>query len=302
MTYLHWPEELPGEKSQYSGWFQPASNICLDFHGSPAEAALTVFSDGNHHMALRDCLDLFEQQNKDVTGIFYATTPPGPIVKMLEEGGLLMGNLIIRATPHVFISPPEILDTLVQKGFMTEHTPFVRNLGNVLLVAKENPKNILGAADLCRRDIRLFLSNPDTEKASFMAYSSSLDNLVLEQTGRPDFTEAKVAGGEVLFGSRIHHREAPQAVADGSADAAMVFYHLALRYIRIFPDLFDIIPCGGSVEAPDPLPGNIIGKTSVGLIGDGGLWGKKLISFLGSKKAMEIYESHGLRPINTSAE
>jgi len=30
-------------------------------------------------------------------------------------------------------------------------------------------------------------------------------------------------------------------VADGRADTALVFYHLGLRYQRIFPEIFDFV-------------------------------------------------------------
>jgi hypothetical protein len=295
--YLDWPEELCAGDTQYNHWHQPASNICLDFHGDPVKAQLVVFSDGNHHMALRDCLDLFSQQNKGLSNIFYATTPPGPIVNMLRNGGLQMGNLTISISPHVFISPPEVLDNLVSDRLISEHIPFVRNQGNVLLVKKGNPKHILKVADLMREDIQLFLSNPETEKASFTAYHNTLKAIASEQTPNQGFPDDKILQGQVLFGKRIHHREAPQAVADGSADVAVVFYHLALRYLRIFPDLFDMIPLGGSVDKPEPLPGNILSKTHMGLVSDGGVWGRRFISFLGSKHAMEIYQHHGLRSV-----
>ncbi len=297
LVYLDWPEEQAGVDAKYFRWAQPGSNICLDFHGDPVQAQLVVFSDGNHHMALRDCLDLFLGQNKDLSGIFYATTPPGPIVNMLRTGGLQMGNLIISVSPHVFISPPEVLDNLVADRFMSGHVPFVQNQGNVLLVKKGNPKHIFKVSDLMQGDIRLFLSNPDTEKASFTAYYNTLKAMASEQTANPGFPDEKIAQGQVLFGKGIHHREAPQAVAEGSADVAVVFYHLTLRYLRIFPDLFDVVPLGGSVEKPEPLPGNVIGKTHIGLVGDGGVWGRRLISFLGSKQAMEIYQHHGLRSL-----
>jgi len=297
MLYLDWPEERAGGDTGYLRWFQPASNICLDFHGDPVQAQLVVFSDGNHHMALRDCLDLFLQQNKGLSGIFYATTPPGPIVNMLKNGGLQMGNLVISVVPHVFISPPEVLDRLVADSFMSEHVPFVQNRGNVLLVKKGNPKHIFKISDLIREDIRLFLSNPDSEKASFTAYYNTLKTLASDHNANPEFLDEKITQGQVLFGKRIHHREAPQAMAEGSADVAVVFYHLALRYLRIFPDFFDVIPLGGSVEKPKPLPGNVVGKTHMGLVGDGGVWGRSLISFLGSKQAVEIYQHHGLRSV-----
>ncbi|MCK9264039.1 MAG: substrate-binding domain-containing protein [Deltaproteobacteria bacterium] len=295
---LDWPEEVCTGDTRYLRWSQPASNICLDFHGDPVNARLVVFSDGNHHMALRDCLDLFVRQNRDLSGVFYATTPPGPIATLLRQGGLRLGNLVLRVSPHVFISPPEVLDGLAADGLMAEHCPFAQNRGNVLLIHKGNPKNICSVSDLVRNDIRLFLSNPQTEKGSFTAYYNTLKNLVSGGDPRNSFPDDKIARGRILFGKCIHHREAPQAVAEGSADAAVVFYHLALRYIRIFPDHFKMIPLGGSVDNPEPLPGNVIGRINMGLVGDGGAWGRRLISFLRSRQASEIYVYHGLHPLS----
>ena len=57
--HIDWPEEQTGEDNPFPHWFQPGSNICLDFHGDPANAELVVLSDGNHHMALKDCLENF---------------------------------------------------------------------------------------------------------------------------------------------------------------------------------------------------------------------------------------------------
>ncbi len=297
LVCLDWPEEQAGVDAKYFRWAQPGSNICLDFHGDPVQAQLVVFSDGNHHMALKDCLDLFLRQNKGLSGIFYATTPPGPIVNMLRTGGLQMGNLIISVSPHVFISPPEVLDNLVADRFMSEHVPFVRNQGNVLLVKKGNPKQIFKVSDLMQGDIRLFLSNPDTEKASFTAYYNTLKAMASGQTANPGFPDEKIKQGQVLFGKHIHHREAPQAVADDRADVAIVYYHLALRYIRIFPSLFEIVPLGGTALDPQPVSGNIISLTHAGIIGDGGEWGAALIQFLATSTVSEIYTYHGIMPV-----
>ncbi|EPR35488.1 hypothetical protein dsat_2189 [Alkalidesulfovibrio alkalitolerans DSM 16529] len=294
---LDWPEERAGRSGDGVRWLQPESNICLDFHGDPARARLAVFSDGNHHMALLQCLDWFARDNGDLP-VFYATTPPGVVAAMLRSGGLHLGNLTISATPHVFISPPEILDGLVADGFMRGHIPFVRNQGSVILTQKGNPKGIVGIADLAREDVRLFLSNPKTEKASFAAYHATLRAMAPEALAASGFPDDKIARGEVLFGESIHHREAPQAVADGKADAAMVFYHLALRYLRIFPDVFDAVPLGGSVERPDPASGNVVSLTHAGLVGDGGKWGARLLSFLSSATAHDIYRRHGLLPMD----
>jgi len=295
---LDWPEEQTGGDNLVFQWAQAGSNICLDFHGDPCDAQLVVFSDGNHHMALRDCLDLFLRQSNGLSRIFYATTPPGPILNLLRNGGLQMGNLIISVFPHVFISPPEILDNLISDGFMSEHIPFVRNQGNVLLVKKGNPKKISNVSDLMRGDVRLFLSNPETEKASFTAYTNTLKAMLSGQSADQGALEDKMAKGQVLFGERIHHREAPQAVVHDRADVAVVFYHLALRYTRIFPLLFEMVPLGGTVSDPRPASGNVIGLTHAGIVGDGGEWGAEFLRFLSSSAVGEIYTSHGLLPVN----
>jgi len=83
-------------------------------------------------------------------------------------------------------------------------------------------------------------------------------------------------------------------VASGIVYAAIVYYHLALRYMRIFPEDFDLIPLGGAVNVPDPEPGNVVGFTHAGLIGDGGPWGRRCLDFLFSSPVADIYAQHGL--------
>jgi len=41
---------------------------------------LVVFSDGNHHMALGECVARFLAAYPDAGDVFYTTTPPGPPV------------------------------------------------------------------------------------------------------------------------------------------------------------------------------------------------------------------------------
>lgn len=130
------------------------------------------------------------------------------------------------------------------------------------------------------------------EKSSYQSYYNTLKAL----SGITGFPDDLIESGRVMFGENIHHREAPQAIAAGNADVAVVFYHLGLRYIRIFPDIFDIVPLGGTIDNPDPLPGNQTGTTCIGLVGDGGKWGRQFLSFMKSDKALDIYQYHGLRP------
>lgn len=294
MIRLNWPDEAARPANRDEPHFShPGSNVCLDFHGDPMRAQLVVFSDGNHHMALQEALRAFLTKHPEVEDIFYTTTPPRVGLQMLRAGCLDIGNLRLSVTPHVFISPPAILDQLVAEKRMSGYRSFMRSRGVVLLVRKDNPKNVVSLRDLLRDGVKLFLSNPINEKVSYQIYTDCLRRLAMHEgvtlaflahaPGQPD-------PGKLLYGQSIHHREAPQAVADGQADVALVFYHLALRYQRIFPDLFEFVWPAGSLGEQDC----DINHFSCGLVGDGGAWGRKLEAFLMTDEVTAIYAAHGL--------
>ncbi len=285
---LDWPAERAGGTDSTPRWSQPLSNLVLDIHGDPARARLTLFSDGNHHMALAECLRRFLALHPRAQDVFYATTPPSVLLDWLAAGSLDLGNLRLRAVPHLFLSPPAILDRVVAAGRAVAHAPFMRSRGNVLLVRRGNPKGIRTVADLARTDVRLFLSNPRAETASHEVYARTLRALARAAGVATDVVE----GSGVVHGARIHHREAPQALADGRADAACLYYHLALRYTRIFPERFEIVPLDGTPEAP--APGNVLSEYHLALIDDGGEWGGAGRDFLLGPEAAAIYAHHGL--------
>ena len=295
-TSLSWPFEtaIPARSDQLR-WSHTGSNICLDFHGDPVTARLVVFSDGNHHMALEACLQAFRILHPDVNDIFYATTPPGVLFNYLHAGQLSLGNLTLSRQPDVFISPPEILDALQQAGLVTTHQPFMQSRGNVLLIRKGNPKNIQGVTDLLRNDVRLFISNPNTETASYDVYRQTIHNFAADAGMEPAAIDSRLADTKhTCFGELIHHREAPQCLSEGEADVALVYYHLALRYTRIFPELFDFIPLGGDKTNPQPSDNNISTSYHIGLVGNGGKFGQSLLDFMFDDAVTHIYAEHGL--------
>lgn len=272
-----------------SQWQHAGSNLLLDFHGDPTTAELVIFSDGNHHMALKEAIRAFGSISSGTKGVFYATTPPGPIVSLLKKRRLQLGNFVLSASPHLFIGPPHILDNLLEEGHISGHQPFVRNQGNVLLVKRGNPKGITSTEDLKRPDVTVFLSNPKTEAASHRGYFDTLVNLSGDE---------KIAASlRIVYGERIHHREAPEAVAGGRADAALIFYHLALYFTRCFPDDFEIVPLGGTAQRPEPFEGNPVAHTHVGMVGNGGPFGRAFLDFLASDHVRTIYLHHGLIPL-----
>lgn len=303
MASLPWPDELAGWAPAGVGesrFVQPGSNICLDFHGDPLRARLVVFSDGNHHMALREVLATFRAANPAVEDIFYTTTPPGVALGLLRTGHVDIGNLRLSVKPHVMIGPPLVLGQAVADGYMAGYRPFMRSQGVALLVMKGNPKGILGFADLLRHGVRLFLSNPLTEKVSYEIYRNALYRLASTEGMAPGFLD-HVPGlpdpSKLVYGEAIHHREAPQALVDGRADVAVVFYHLALRYQRIFASLFDFVQPAAWVQDQDQDQEKEIGRADCGLIGNGGAWGAALLDFLSTNAVTQIYRSHGLERV-----
>lgn len=288
MANLDWPAEQARPASAEPRWSQPHSNLALDFHGDPHRARLVVFSDGNHHMALEECLQCFLAAHPQAEDVFYATTPPAVLLRWLEAGCLHLGNLRLSLKPHLFISPPKILDRVVASGRAPGHTPFMRSCGNVLLVREGNPRKIRAVTDLTRADVRLFLSNPETEAASYEVYADTLRGLARRAGVEGDFPGRVHA----VYGERIHHREAPQALADERADAAMLYYHLALRYTRIFPGQFEIVPLDGAPE--NAAPENVLSRFHLALVDGGGEWGSAAREFLLGPEAAAIYARHGL--------
>ncbi len=291
-TRLPWPDERANATTTGAALREGASNLCLDLHGDVARARLVVFADGNHHMALADALAAFRAAHPAVADIFYATTPPPIVVQALAMGSFVVGNLSVSVYPHVFISPPAVLDALVAKGAMAEHAPLAASRGLELLVRKGNPRGIRSMADLARADVRLFLPNPAAETPAFGAYVTTL----LAMADAAGIT-LDLLGNEphprVHHGRCIHHREAPQALADGQADAAVLFHHLALRYERVFGEYFERVPltAAGLDDPAQQRP-----RVHIGVVGDGGTWGARLVEHMRGAQVAAIYRHHGLVP------
>jgi len=273
----------------------PSSNLALDFHGDPITAGLALFSDGNHHMALEATVRAFLAANPQVGDVFYTTTPPAPLVDALKGDGLVLGNLRISRKPDVFIGPDNILEGLVEDGLVAGHVPFAESRGNVLLVRKGNPKGIDSIADLLSDDVTLTCSNPVKEKASFAVYKEAICNLAQEAgiNEKAIVTKLSIAGPKTVHSQIIHHREVPELIGAGHADAAVIYYHLALRYTRIFPNIFEFVDIGGVLSGQRTTK-NPTTRYHIGLVADGGQWGQHFVSFMQGKTAQHLYEEHGL--------
>jgi len=217
-----------------------SSNIVLDIHGDPSTAQLTVFSDGNHHMALRDCIQALRQGVAGLNEIVYLTLPPPLLRRLLDHPTLVLGNLQLTLRADVIISPLPVLAELCQLRRCREPIPFASHKGCALLVARGNPKKIKSYNDLLREDVRWFISNPDTEWVSHRFYRNFLVSQM--SSGDRSTLESRLSRGDnIEIGSCIHHREAPVAVANSACDAAILYRHLAMYYQSCYPDLFEVV-------------------------------------------------------------
>ncbi len=289
---LTWPNESAAGALENTGNLTiDGSNILLDLHGDPLRAQLAVFSDGNHNMALEETLRAFLSANGEADDVFYATTPPRIIIDALTSGKICSGNIVLSVSPHVFISPDSIMNKLSAEGRVGPSMPYMRSDGLSILIAKENPCNIVEAADLLKDGVRLAVSNPITETASFVIYEAALMAIGARSGLDKTYIHNYLRSDTVAKSRLIHHREIPQIIASGDADASVIYHHLALRFTRIFPDKFELLKVDlqGLME-----PAAYLTTYHAALVGDGGAFGNKLMDFLMCETVTKIYGEHGL--------
>jgi len=273
---------------------QRDSNQVLDFHGNPVNPDFCLLSDGNHHMALNEAVRAFVDSEDALRRVFYVTLPPPALLAILHAGSISLGNLQFPISANLIISPSVVLSKLQRAGACHSPQPFVEIQGYAWLLAKSNPKQFSSIDDLMRDDIRLFISNPQTEKVSYQSYYSALMKMCEGKPLIQSNIEQKIQAGQgVQFGECIHHREAPESIAQGTSDVTLLYHHLALRFSRIFPDRFELLITPELQEINKAIDATE-NQIQIALIGDGEIWGKRAANFFLSQKVADIYRYHGL--------
>jgi len=247
---LPWPAERPGAvPPQTVEYVVPKSNYVLDFHGSVQKPDLVIFMAGNQYRVFPELVAAFRTWAKQeprfadlpTENIFYATTPPGRLIDAMSSGKIALGNFWIDVTPStlwpdVFMTGARQQQRLRQMGQVNEYFPYATNRGVVLLVKAGNPKRIGSVTDLTRADIRVAISSPKGEPASYENYAAVLDG-----QGGKGFAEQVLAKPNTLTPNVVHHRENPQFIADDRADVAPMFWHFGDYLKRSFPDQLDYV-------------------------------------------------------------
>ena len=306
---LQWP--VDGGMAQ-PNLHNPTSNTLYDLHGKVDSCDLVLSTEGNYHMALHDVWPLFlaKFQSNPLHNALYTTSPP-VVVPQLDKGTVQFDNLNINCRPSIAVGNKKVMDKLVAAGANdSAPMPLYVDRGEVILVKAGNPKHIKTVWDLGRKGIHLVTPNPDLEPGAYGNYSNLIYNVAKADPHPPKgwtaeklintiFNGASHDPNKWLAGARIHHRDEPWSVAHGKADAAIILHHLGRYTKESFPTVFDIVPIGGTVDNPQPLPGTKIGlRYVVAIKGD---WSERqkaaqqaLIETLQSNDFTMALEKHGL--------
>ncbi len=245
------------------------ANTVNDLHSRIDDCDLVLSTEGNYHPALHDIWPVFLAQFKGTPlhNWLYTTSPP-VVLSQLAHGQLQFGNFTTTCRPSVAIANKGVIDQLVNEG-LAEGAPVAlyRDRGSVLLVKHGNPKHIRSVWDLVRDDVRVVTPNPEIEKGAFITYADTLYGIASQDDAPPAGQTADRLFNSLfnsrlplkwLAGERIHHRNLPWSIAYGRADAGVIYSHLARYIVAAFPELFDVVPLGGTIDNPQPLPGSRI--------------------------------------------
>ena len=239
---------------------------------------LVMYLAGNQFMVMAELIKDFQKAN-----------PPGQILKgqILKQGKINGENTA--QNPDLFASVNlGHLKKLRGKGVMHTYKIYVHNKLE-LMVAKGNPKKIKGAADLGRDDLVLSLPNPLTEGIFKFYGAQMLKDLRIHKkvTAGKKCRSCWAIKGRTWFTSR-HHRETPQRIEEGKADTGIVWttevVHAKATGRKV---------AGVAIKAPlnqQHRVGYAIGALKTGRNPYNAM---RFLSYLGTKKAQNIYASYG---------
>jgi len=275
--FLPWPLDTQSEE----GVFLPGSNVVYDFHGDPCRADLIITMEGNQFMAIPEVIQAFHKYVGEPVSIFYVTLPPPRFRPLIEGKSLSIGNLVLSTRPHVVMGPPEFMAKI--KEFITPPQTFMENKGVVLVFKRGNPKGISSPQDLMRPEIKIAISNPQTEQNSYQVYLKALSHV----PGLKEKIEKEALKSQV-----IHHREVPAFIYHGWADVAPLYFHFAYYYQnpQFFPEpLFDYL------SFPEGEACRSLYQAALTKEGTLNRWAKAWIEFLKTDTVKKIYARHGFK-------
>lgn len=176
---------------------QLSANDINDLHGD-LTCDLIISTPGNYHMALKDAMkgrpDLgltgLQEQLKarfDVS-VCWSTSPPIS-VQQIPAQDLQFKNIHLRGLPALAMGPGGVMNRLVSDGLVDAATrqPFLRNLGNAILIRADKRDEIRSICDLGGKT-RVVTPNPTLEPGSFGNFSGTIFNVADQNNVECDAT------------------------------------------------------------------------------------------------------------------
>ncbi|MEM6822619.1 MAG: substrate-binding domain-containing protein [Verrucomicrobiota bacterium] len=264
-------------------------------------ADLVIFTEGNHFPVLLPLVyDAFpewlsrhsEFESKPNPDICVVTLPQYLIVEAMIQGGMRLGNLVLPVQsngpwfPDLVMGGEAPLKKLCRQN-LVDNTAFrlARHRGPALLVQKGNPLKFSSLEDLSRDGCSWVMAT-ETEAGARHQYLKAMQSLLPKDIS-PDILlkhERQDFNGRL----RIQHRDIPFAVANGRADAGLIFRHLAHYYANMFPDLLSVV----EVEGAESFSADIYVTTTARSSRNS--WGAVFVRFL-REAAPEAYPRGGFQ-------
>jgi molybdate transport system substrate-binding protein len=196
----------------------PGVDNVPDLFGDINDPQLVVFFAGNQFMCVDDLLAAFKEKFPQYQRIFAETLPPGILAKQIEGGSITIGNMRITLQPDIYTAGKSRIAQLFTY-FSDTATYAYNNLA--IMVAKGNPKNILGLKDLGRKDVRVSMPDPETEEVAgpiqqcfVKAGGEALKKTIMEDKLKDSSTRL----------TQIHHRQTAMRILYGKSDAGPLWY------------------------------------------------------------------------------
>jgi molybdate transport system substrate-binding protein len=262
-----------------------------DLHGLEIleTADLRIFMAGNQFFLMPELIDAFQARHPEIQRIFYATLPPGLLLKWILAGTATFNGRPLRGDADVYASiTAQHMHTLKARGYVNDFFPYAGNR-LVIAVATGNPKQIATVQDLGRPDVRLSQTNPITEGITLptieMYRRAGGEELVWK------IMSIKAADGTTRF-TQVHHRETPERLIKGEVDAGNVWITEYLEYARKGWPIAKVEP-GPSLDMRDAVK-YVIGR--VDKVAKNAANAAKFLAFMESRAAQTIYAKHGFVP------
>ena len=202
-----------------------------DLHGDVNDPQLVVFFAGNQYMLVNRLLEAFQHKYPKYTRVYAETLPPGVLVRQINKGGIVVGNMRISLRPDIYTAGKGRIRALQKKrGWFSKTEDYARNR-LAIMTAKGNPDHVTGWASLADPHLKLCMPNPATEGIASHAIIPALRKSGGEKLADAVYRD-KVKAGTTLL-THIHHRQTPMMIMGGQCAAGAVWYTEAYFHAHI---------------------------------------------------------------------